>query len=194
MNHSKRNDWNWMNKICSTGLNYKIQFKTKWLKSNQNILKTNLYSTVIIDCVWLSWKTRKTKIEKRFSQIQQQKHSLTMNSMKENLHWLQQKQRMKIWWTKRTMSLNTSMSSNYQWKKTLQFNKNKMTETQNKIINQWLSIEKDSLFARCKWEWKLARVEMMMILHQKLKISILEAHEKVKQLKPERESFYSLIN
>ena len=132
MNHSKRNDWNWMNKICSTDLNFKTRFKTKWLKSNQNILKTNLYSTVIIDCVWLSWKIRKTKIEKRFSQIQQQKLSLTMNSMKENLHWLQQKQRMKIWWTKQAMSLNTSMSSNYQWEKTLQFNQTKWQKHKTK--------------------------------------------------------------
>lgn len=194
MNHSKRNDWNWMNKICSTGLNYKIQFKTKWLKSNRNILKTNLYSTVIIDCVWLSWKTRKTKIEKRFSQIQQQKHFATMSSLNVNLRWLQQKQRMRIWWTKRIMSLNTSMSSNYQWKKTLQFNQNKMTETKDKIINEWLSIEKDRLFAMSKSDWKLARVEMMMILHRTLHVSILEAHQKTQQLKPEREAFYSLIN
>ena len=69
-----------------------------------------------------------------------------------------------------------------------------MTETKDKIINKWLSIEKDKLFAICKWNWKLARVEMMMILHQKLNISIVEAHEKVKQLRPERESFYSIIN
>ena len=69
-----------------------------------------------------------------------------------------------------------------------------MTETKDKIINKWLSIEKDRLFAICKWEWKLARVEMMMTLKQALNISILEAHQKTQQLKPEREAFYSLIN
>lgn len=69
-----------------------------------------------------------------------------------------------------------------------------MTETKDKIINEWLSIEKDKLFAICKSEWKLARVEMMMILHKTLNISILEAHQKTQQLKPEREAFYSLIN
>lgn len=69
-----------------------------------------------------------------------------------------------------------------------------MTETKDKIINEWLSIEKDKLFAICKWDRKLARVEMMMTLKNVLKVSILEAHEKTKQLKPERESFYSLIN
>lgn len=69
-----------------------------------------------------------------------------------------------------------------------------MTETKDKIINGRLSIEKDKLFAICKSEWKLARIEMMMILHNTLKISILEAHQKTQQLKPEREAFYSLIN
>jgi len=69
-----------------------------------------------------------------------------------------------------------------------------MTETQKKIINHWLSIEKDRLFAMCRWEWKFARVEMMMILHRTLNIPVLEAHEKAKQLRPERESFYNIIN
>lgn len=69
-----------------------------------------------------------------------------------------------------------------------------MTEIKDKIINEWLSIEKDKLFAICKWDWKLARVEMMMTLKKALNISILEAHQKTQQLKPERESFYSLIN
>lgn len=69
-----------------------------------------------------------------------------------------------------------------------------MTETKDKIINEWLSIEKDRLFAMSKSDWKLARVEMMMILHRTLHVSILEAHQKTQQLKPEREAFYSLIN
>ena len=69
-----------------------------------------------------------------------------------------------------------------------------MTETENKIINKWLSIEKNELFAKCRWEWKFAKVEMMMILFHQLKLPIIEANEMSKQLRPERESFYSLID
>lgn len=67
-----------------------------------------------------------------------------------------------------------------------------MTETKDKIIYNNKSIEKDRLFAISKSDWKIARVEMMMILQRRLNITILEAHRIVKQLRPERESFYSL--
>lgn len=138
MNHSKRNDWNWTNKICSTDCNFKTRFKTKWLKSSQNILKTSLYSTVIIDCVWLSLKIRKTKIEKRYSQIQQQKLSATMNSMKENSHWLQQKQHTKCYTTKQATWLNMWISWNLQSRKTLPFNQkqNDWNTKQNNLSEQ----------------------------------------------------------
>jgi hypothetical protein len=72
-------------------------------------------------------------------------------------------------------------------------NKNPMTETKDKIIYQNKSIEKDELFARSDRDWKIARVEMMMTLTRKLNISILEAHRLTLQLRPERESFYSII-
>lgn len=67
-----------------------------------------------------------------------------------------------------------------------------MTETKDKIIYNNKSIEKDRLFAISKSDWKIARVEMMMILQRRLNITILEAHRIVKQLRPERESFYSI--
>ena len=69
-----------------------------------------------------------------------------------------------------------------------------MTETKDKIINQNKSINKDELFAKCDSELKIARVEMMMTLKQMLNISVLEAHRMTLQLKPERESFYSIID
>ena len=68
-----------------------------------------------------------------------------------------------------------------------------MTETKDTIIYKNKSIEKDRLFAISNSsDWKIARVEMMMILQRRLNITILEAHRIVKQLRPERESFYTL--
>ena len=68
-----------------------------------------------------------------------------------------------------------------------------MTETKDKIINQNLSIEKERLFAMCDCERNLAKVLMTTLLCKHLKVSIKEAHQKALQLRPERESFYSLI-
>lgn len=193
MKHSSWNDSRWPNQTCLNDWNYKTTFKTKWLNWNQSILKKNWYSTVIIDCVLLNWKIWKTMKRRSYSQTQQRKRNAIMNSSNVNLSWLQQKQHTKCWWTKQAVSQNMWTLWSLRWRKTLQYNQTKMTETKNKIIYQNKSIEKDELFAKCKWERKFARVEMMMLIHQKLKISILEAHQKVQQLRPEREAFYSII-
>ena len=69
-----------------------------------------------------------------------------------------------------------------------------MTETEKKIIYQWKSIEKNSLFAECDWERKIARVWITMLLYARLKLPIVEANKIANQLRPEREAFYSLID
>lgn len=68
-----------------------------------------------------------------------------------------------------------------------------MTETKDKIIKDWVSIEKEKLFSLCDSDWKLARVQMTMIIHKALWVEIVEANIKARQLKSERESFYNLI-
>ena len=69
----------------------------------------------------------------------------------------------------------------------------KMTETKDKIIYNNLSIEKEKLFAMSNCERNLAKVLMITLLCKYLKVSVKEAHQKALQLRPERESFYSLI-
>lgn len=162
--------------------------------------------------IWISW--RKTCVWSRLLiEIDRTERSKRW-SMKEDLHRRNRKSdvRSRILW-KRTLidhkesnirnALQQSKQRCWIHQHHQTFNEERlynliktkqMTETERKIINQWSSIEKDKLFAICKWERKLARVEMMMILHKTLKISILEAHEKAKQLQPEREAFYSLID
>lgn len=68
-----------------------------------------------------------------------------------------------------------------------------MTETENKIMMNNHSIDKDKLFALCYGERDIAKIWITMLLVNHLKIWVKEAYEKALQLRPEREAFYSLI-
>jgi hypothetical protein len=68
----------------------------------------------------------------------------------------------------------------------------KMTENENKIMYNWNSIDKDKLFALCYGEWEIARVGITMLLVKHLKVWVKEAYNEALQLRPERETFYSL--
>ena len=68
-----------------------------------------------------------------------------------------------------------------------------MTETENKIYNRKLSIEKEKLFSLCNGEREIAKIWMTMLLTNHLKVRPQEAYQKALQLRPEREAFYHLI-
>lgn len=67
-----------------------------------------------------------------------------------------------------------------------------MIETENKIMNNKYSIDKDKLFALCYGERDIAKIWITMLLVNHLRVKPKEAYKKALQLRPEREVFYSL--